>query len=78
MGEPNHVSSVTSRMNHNVLQQITNLSPIAYLDGGSGSLIFQIVIASSLTGIYAAKTRWATIVAAVKKFQNKDSKPSSQ
>ena len=65
-------------MNHIMLHQITSFSPNAYLDGGSGSLIFQMVIASSLTGIYAAKTQWATIVAAVKKFRNKDSKPSSQ
>jgi hypothetical protein len=63
-------------MNHEPIHQVSTLIPLAYLDGGSGSLIFQMVIASSVTAIYAAKTQWANLVAAVSKRRNRNSKPS--
>ncbi len=58
------------------LYQVTILSPIAYLDGGSGSLIFQMLIASSVTAVYAAKTHWANLVAAVAKRRGRDTNTS--
>ena len=59
------------------IHQMTTLSPIAYLDGGSGSLIFQMLIASSVTALYTAKTQWANIVAAVTKRRSRDTKTTS-
>lgn len=38
---------------------------LAYLDGGSGSMIFQIVIASVLSLGYIVKTQWANLRAIV-------------
>jgi hypothetical protein len=61
-------------MNHESLQQIANFSPIAYLDGGSGSLLFQMVIASSLTALYTVKMQWKTLVLAIRKLRDKNSK----
>ena len=59
------------------LHQLTHLSPLAYLDGGSGSLMVQMLIASSVTAAYAAKTQWANLVAAVSKFRHRNTKNSS-
>ena len=59
------------------IHQMTTLSPIAYLDGGSGSLIFQMLIESSVTALYTAKTQWANIVAAVTKRRSRDTKTTS-
>jgi len=34
---------------------------LAYLDGGSGSMVFQVVLASLLTGGYIIKGHWAKV-----------------
>lgn len=72
--EPFNDCAVVAPMNHESIHQMT--SSLAYLDGGSGSLIFQMVIASSVTAIYAAKTQWSNLVAAVSKIRNRNTKPS--
>jgi hypothetical protein len=74
ISEPFSYCAVEAPMNHDSIHQMT--SSLAYLDGGSGSLIFQMVIASSVTAIYAAKTQWSNLVAAVSKIRNRNTKPS--
>ena len=54
------------------IHQITNFSPIAYLDGGSGSLMIQVLIASSVTAIYTVKTKWALLMASLSSFRNRN------
>jgi hypothetical protein len=39
----------------------------AYLDGGSGSLLVQAVIAGALTSLYFVKTQWHTILGLFRK-----------
>ena len=55
------------------LHILTNHAPLAYLDGGSGSLIFQMLVASSVTAIFAIKTRWQVLMASVAKLRNRNS-----
>jgi hypothetical protein len=42
----------------------------AYLDPGTGSFVFQILIASVLTGLYIIKTYWKKIKFLFKKNKN--------
>ena len=56
------------------IHQITNLSTVAYLDGGSGSLMIQVLIASSVTAIYTVKTKWALLVASISNFRRRNTK----
>ncbi|HLP00181.1 MAG TPA: hypothetical protein VK171_16410 [Fimbriimonas sp.] len=51
-------------------------TPVAYLDGGSGSLLFQMLIASALTAAYAIKTQWHNLTAQLHKLRNKSPKTS--
>jgi hypothetical protein len=60
------------------IHQITHFVPLAYLDGGSGSLMVQMLIATSVTAVYAAKTKWSNLVATVLKFRNRNNKSSDQ
>jgi hypothetical protein len=57
----------------NTIHHLTNLTGLSYLDGGSGSLMIQVLIASSVTAIYTAKTKWSLMVAAVSKFTHRNS-----
>ncbi len=63
-------------MNPDTIHHLTSFPPLAYLDGGSGSLMFQMLIASSVTAIYTAKTQWARIVEFFTKLRNRNSKPT--
>ena len=76
--EPFDKLSVCEAMNMEPIHQLTQLTPFAYLDGGSGSLMVQMLIASSVTAAYAAKTRWANLVAAIAKFRHRNTKTSGQ
>jgi hypothetical protein len=58
--------------------QIASFAPLAYLDGGSGSLIFQMLIAGSVTAAYAIKTQWTNLVGAVSRLRNRGSKPADR
>ncbi|MBI1334781.1 MAG: hypothetical protein GC165_18085 [Armatimonadetes bacterium] len=60
------------------LNSYVHVAPIAYLDGGSGSLIFQMLIAASVTVGYAIKTQWQNLVAAVSRLRHRGSNPSDQ
>ena len=53
------------------IQAISHFSPIAYLDGGSGSLIFQMLIAGSVTVGYAVKTQWQNLKATVSRLRHR-------
>lgn len=67
---------VVSAMISEHLGIISHITPIAYLDGGSGSLIFQMLIAGAVTAGYAIKTQWHNLVSSVSRIRNKGSKPS--
>ena len=47
---------------------------LAYLDPGSGSFLFQILIAGLLAGLYATKTSWSRI----QDFFRKKRKPTAR
>ena len=36
-----------------------SMHPLAYLDGGTGSMLLQAALAGILSGAYVLKTRWA-------------------
>ena len=40
-------------------------SPVAYLDGGTGSMLLQAAVAGVLTAAYFVKAQWATLKALV-------------
>ena len=40
-------------------------SPMAYLDGGTGSMLLQAAFAGALTAGYFVKSQWATVKAVV-------------
>ena len=61
-------------MNMEPLHQITHFTPVAYLDGGSGSLMVQMLIASSVTAAYAVKTQWSNLMAAISKLRHRNTK----
>jgi hypothetical protein len=51
---------------------------LAYIDGGTGSMALQVLLAGALSAMYALHTSWASVK---KKFMKKDataSKPSNQ
>lgn len=57
-------------MNH--FTDVSLLSPVAYIDGGSGSMIFQVLLASILTVGYVIRTQWGHLTAIVSRtFQKK-------
>jgi hypothetical protein len=58
------------------IRSATEVAPVAYLDGGSGSLLFQMLIAGSLTAIYAIKTQWQNLNAQLHKLRNRTPKTS--
>lgn len=37
------------------------LPTLAYLDGGTGSMLLQTLLAGALTGVYVVKLRWTAI-----------------
>lgn len=76
--EPLIIYCVMSPMIFEQLGVVNHMAPLAYLDGGSGSLIFQMLIATSVTAIYAVKTRWQNLVAAFSKLRHRGSNPSDQ
>lgn len=47
------------------LTLLTNHAPVAYLDGGTGSMIIQAAFAGVLTAGYFVKTKWALVKALV-------------
>lgn len=53
-----------------------DVAPVAYLDGGSGSLLFQMLIASALTAVYAIKTQWHNLTAQLNKLRQRTPKTS--
>ena len=66
-------------MNKSIISSILFFFPLfvfipeklfAYLDPGTGSFIFQILIASALTGIYILKSYWKKIKNFFKKNHN--------
>lgn len=65
-------------MNTDNLNLIHQVSPIAYLDGGSGSLIFQMVVAGCLTAGFAIKTRWQSLMTSVGKLRHRDTNVSDR
>jgi len=59
-----------------IFEQLGNLNHVnafAYLDGGSGSLIFQMLIAGGVTLGYAIKTQWHNLVASVSRLRHRGS-----
>lgn len=46
---------------------------LAYIDGGTGSMVLQAAIAGVLSAAYVAKTRWAQLKAFVSARTNKPS-----
>ena len=45
----------------------------AYVDGGTGSLIFQVAIGGALSGLYFVSTQWRKLGGWAKGFLRKDS-----
>lgn len=51
---------------------IAGFGSAAYLDGGTGSLILQAVIAGFLTAGYVVKTRWTQLKMVLKRTDGRD------
>jgi len=64
-----------------IATQIVSASPdknTAYLDPGSGSFIFQLIIASLVGGAFIVKTYWKRIIAYFQKFFSKNPKDGEE
>jgi hypothetical protein len=58
--------------NMNPTDQVSLFAPLAYIDGGSGSMFFQVVVAGALTVGYVARTYWGNIVSTVSRTFKKN------
>ena len=54
-----------------VIREIELLAPVAYIDGGSGSMIFQVILATFLTAGYVVRTHWSNIVSLLQRSAKK-------
>jgi hypothetical protein len=54
-----------------MLAHTLGLSGLAYLDGGTGSMIIQAALAGVLTGGYVVRTQWGRIREVVRAFVGK-------
>lgn len=43
-------------------ENATYLFQFCYIDGGTGSMAFQVLVAGLLTGGYVVRTQWANLV----------------
>ncbi len=58
----------------NSMNDVSLFAPLAYIDGGSGSMIFQMLLAGILTVGYVIRTQWTHLTAIVSRaFQKKTS-----
>jgi len=51
--------------------QLDALNPLAYIDGGSGSMIFQVILATVLTAGYVLRSQWSYFISLFRKSLKK-------
>jgi hypothetical protein len=52
---------------------VVQASPLAYLDGGTGSMLLQAALAGILTAAYFLKTQWALLKSTLQRATNRKS-----
>ncbi len=60
---------------HELLRPLCPSFPLAYLDGGTGSMMLQAALAGMLSAAFIAKSRWAQFKAFLIRARKQDDSP---